>query len=104
MEKAVEGLQYLGDLAEEGSRMAVSDVGVAASYMQTALDSAVLNVYINTKMMKNRNKAIELNDYAGQLLLDGRAKGRLTYETVEKGLRPTDGPDDKVERNKVDFS
>jgi hypothetical protein len=55
-------------------------------------------------MMKNRNKAIELNDYAGKLLLDGRAKGRLTYETVEKGLRPTDGPDDKVERNKVDFS
>ena len=104
MEKAVEGLQYLGDLAEEGSRMAVSHIPVAASYMQTALDSAVLNVYINTKMMKNRNKAIELNDYAGKLLLDGRAKGRLTYETVEKGLRPTAGPDDKGERHKGDFS
>lgn len=44
--------------------MAVSDVGVAVQFARTALTGAVMNVYINTKSMKNREKAEELNTKA----------------------------------------
>lgn len=32
----------------------MSDVGVGASFLKTAIESAMLNVYINTKSIKNQ--------------------------------------------------
>ena len=64
MEKAAETLEFLEVLGEKGSRMAVSDVGVAVQFARTALTGAAMNVYINTKSMKNREKAEELNTKA----------------------------------------
>ena len=46
MEKALELLEILDVLADKGSRMAVSDVGVAVQFTRTALLGAVMNVYI----------------------------------------------------------
>ena len=64
-----------------------------------------MNVYINTKMMKNQNRMIELNEYARKLLMDGRAKSRLIYEAVEDKVKPQYDPElDRIDRNKVDFS
>ena len=64
-----------------------------------------MNVYINTKMMKNQNRMIELNEYARKLLMDGRAKSRLIYEAVEDKVKPQYDPKlDHIARNKVDFS
>ena len=57
MEKAVEMLGVLDVLAVKGSRMAISDVGVGVQFVRTALLGAVMNVYINTKSMKDREKA-----------------------------------------------
>ena len=54
MEKASEMLEIMDILADKGSRMAVSDVGVGVQFIRTALLGAVMNVYINTKSMKNR--------------------------------------------------
>lgn len=60
------------DVAEQlvvkGTRLAVSDVGVAASALRCAMESAVLNVYINTKLMKNREMAQKLNVEAEGIL------------------------------------
>ena len=61
MEKAVEMLGILEELSYKGSVMAVSDVGVGVQFARTALLGAVMNVYINTRSMKNRQKAEELN-------------------------------------------
>ena len=105
MERACEALDYLSELEANGAKLMQSDVGVAASYLSTALEGAVMNVYINTKMMQNRNRMIELNEYARKLLLDGRAKSRLIYEAVEDKVKPVYDPDtDRIARNKVDFS
>lgn len=87
MEKAVEMLDILEALAEKGSRMAVSDVGVGVQFTRAALLGAVMNVYINTKSMKNREKAEELNRYADKLVDEGTKKADKIYETVLKGLR-----------------
>ncbi len=104
MEKACEALDYLNELSEHGAKLMQSDVGVAASYLATAIEGAVMNVYINTKMMKNQNRMIELNEYARKLLQDGRSKSRLIYEAVEDKVRPQYDPEkDRIARNKVDF-
>ncbi len=41
------------DVAEKGSRLAISDAGVAAAFMETCASGAVLNVRINTKVLKD---------------------------------------------------
>ena len=44
-----------------GSRLAISDVAVAATAAGAALEGAVMNIYINTKFMKNREVAAAMN-------------------------------------------
>ena len=104
MEKACEALTYMQKLADNGSKLMLSDVGVGVSFLNTALEGAVMNVYINTKMMKNKNRMIELNEYAKKLLMDGTDRARLIYEQVESSIKPKYDDGDKIDRNKVDFS
>lgn len=87
MEKAVEMLDILDILAVKGSRMAVSDVGVGVQFIRTSLLGAVMNVYINTKSMKNRAKAAELNTKADELVAQGTARGDRIYGVVLAGLK-----------------
>lgn len=87
MEKASAVLDILELLEKKGSRMAVSDVGVAAQLARTALTGAVMNVYINTKSMKNREKAEELNEKAARLISLGTKQADEIYARVEAKLR-----------------
>ena len=87
MEKAVEMLGVLDVLAVKGSRMAISDVGVGVQFVRTALLGAVMNVYINTKSMKDREKAEELNREAEELVRTGTALADRIYGVVLDGLK-----------------
>lgn len=86
MEKALETIEILEFLSEKGSRMAVSDVGVAVQFARTALTGAVMNVYINTKSMKNREKAEELNAKAKKLIEEGTRQADEIYAKVLEQL------------------
>lgn len=87
METAIRVLDCMDSLARKGSRLAVSDVGVAVQFIRTAITGATMNVWINTKSMKNREKANELNKYADTMLRDGTEKAASIYKTVEAALR-----------------
>lgn len=87
MEAAVESLEILDELERKGSVMAVSDVGVAVQFVRTALTGAVMNVYINTKSMRDSEKAGELNDKAEALLKYGTVKADEIYGKVLARLR-----------------
>lgn len=82
MEKTSAVLDVLELLEEKGSRMAVSDVGVAVQFARAALNGAVMNVYINTKSMKNREKAEELNVKAGKMIEKGTKQADKIYGKV----------------------
>ena len=82
MEKSLELLEILDVLADKGSRMAVSDLGVAVQFTRTALLGAVMNVYINTKSMKNREKAEEINQKAKRMIKIGTSQADEIYEKV----------------------
>lgn len=82
MEKAAAVLDVLELLEAKGSRMAVSDVGVAVQFARAALTGAVMNIYINTKSMKNREKADELNKRAAKLIEEGTEQADGIYAKV----------------------
>lgn len=87
MELAVEVLSILRELEEKGSVMAVSDVGVAVQFARTAVTGAVMNVYINTKSMADRDKARKINDRAAKALEQGTALADEIYGRVLNRLK-----------------
>ena len=52
MENALKALKLTETVAMKGSKLAVSDAGVAAAFLRTALTGASLNVVINLKSME----------------------------------------------------
>ena len=88
MEAALKNMEMIRVLGEKGSRLAVSDAGVAILFAQAALEGASLNIFINTKMMKDQEEAERLNYLADQLIATGKELKETTYDAVLKGIRP----------------
>lgn len=87
MEKAMQAITLHEELAVKGTRLAISDVGVGVLFCKSALMGASLNVYINTKLMKNRGYADEVNRKIGVMLADGIERADRVYREVEFGLK-----------------
>ena len=68
MQKCLEGITLAYSYAVDGSTMAISDAGCAAVLCKAALQAASLNVFVNTKLMTNREFATALEHTAEQLL------------------------------------
>ena len=68
MELCCEALECIAVFAQKGSRLALSDAGCGAVLCKAAAQAASVNVFINTKTMKNRESARELNGRANALL------------------------------------
>ena len=68
MELCCQALDCVAVFATKGSRLAVSDAGCAAVCCKAALQAASLNVFINTKTLKNRDVAEEMNRQANLML------------------------------------
>lgn len=82
METVLKVMRLLKILGEKGSRIAVSDVGVGVLFAQAALEGASLNVFINTKLMKDRDRAEELNQKAESMIAEGRELKEIIYPDV----------------------
>lgn len=68
MRKCAEALELISGYAAKGSALAISDAGCAAALCGAAMESAALNVKINTKSMKNRAVADNINAEMNELL------------------------------------
>lgn len=87
MELAFSSLEDIRYLALYASRLAVSDAGVAAAGVQAGLAGGLLNVRINTKYMKDRNKAEELDARAFLLYEEGKRRAEEVWKIVLGELR-----------------
>ena len=87
METILKTMECLEILGEKGSRIAVSDVGVGVLFAQAALEGASLNVFINTKLMKDRKQAEELNRKADALIREGTFYRQRIYAEVLGKIR-----------------
>ena len=83
MEKSLEAVSLHEELAVKGSKLAISDVGVGVLFCKSALMGASLNVYINTKLMKDREYALKINEEAGRMLDNGIKRADKVYADVE---------------------
>ena len=61
-------------------------MGVAAQFIRASLAGAVMNVYINTKSMKDRSLAKKYQEKADRLLLEGTKRADEIYENVRRKL------------------
>ncbi len=87
METVTEAMRELELLGEKGSRLALSDVGVGILFAQAALEGASLNIFINTKLMKNRERAEKLNVQAEELIRTGSSLKEKIYRGVLAGIK-----------------
>lgn len=69
MYKCCEAIELHKEFAEKGSTLAVSDAGVGVVFCKAALQGASLNVFINTKAMKDKVYANTVNIEAKSLLM-----------------------------------
>ncbi|MGI6669752.1 MAG: cyclodeaminase/cyclohydrolase family protein [Acetivibrionales bacterium] len=87
MEKSLEAIDIHEELAEKGTRIAISDVGVGVQLCKAALIGASLNVFINTKLMKDREYASQINNKVDEMLKLGADKADRVYKQVEDSLK-----------------
>jgi len=87
MEKSLEAIALHEELAVKGTRLAISDVGVGVLFCKSALMGASLNVFINTKLMKDREYAQSINGTTEKMLEEGMTKADRIYSEVESGIK-----------------
>ncbi len=80
-------LDVIAEFAAKGSRLAISDAGCAAACCKAAIDAASLNVFINTKSMKDREHAEAFNAEADELLAKYDTLADEIFESVADRLR-----------------
>ena len=86
MELCGEAMEAVAVFAAKGSRLAVSDAGCAAVCVKAAMQAASLNVFINTRTLKNREVAEEMNARCFALLDKYGAMADEIFETVKSGF------------------
>lgn len=73
-------------LAEIGSKLAVSDAATSVMLAHGALYGALINIKVNTRLMKDRQYADDLDQKAEQIVEEYAARALECYKAVEKRL------------------
>lgn len=86
MELCCEAMEAIAVFAAKGSRLAVSDAGCAAVCVKAALQAASLNVFINTRSLKDRETAEAMNARCLDMLERYGAMADEIFSTVKAGF------------------
>lgn len=87
MKLILDAMKMIDRIAQIGSRLALSDAGVGISMCNSAMEGASLNVYINTKLMKNTKEAKALELRADELREQASEISTKTFDYVLKEIR-----------------
>lgn len=91
MELLAAAVPVIEQLAEKGSRMAVSDAGCAAAAVRAAMEMAYLNLLINTRSLRGREQAEALDARGRELLTEAEERTEKVYAAVRDGLARKEG-------------
>ena len=80
-------VDLLAEMLDKGSVTLVSDVGCGALCCEAALESASMNVFVNTKTLQDREVAGELESEADEMLRVYGVKVRQVADEVTRRLR-----------------
>lgn len=71
MKNCILALECMDGLKDHASVLVISDIGVAVSCAKACLESAILNIFINTSSLDEKQQAKEINQQANELLDKG---------------------------------
>lgn len=80
-------LNQLDEMKEYSSKSLLSDIGSGTALAEAALKASVLNVYENTRMMKDKDQAASLNKITDETLADGLKISESLYPAMQKAAR-----------------
>ena len=89
METVLKAMKLLDVVGEKGSTLVISDVGVAIIFAQAAIEGASLNIFINTKLMKDESHKKELDSRADAIIEEGRKLKEKVSGVVMQKIRPS---------------
>jgi len=84
--KCLDILSLSKEVAEKGNINVVSDVGVAVLMAEAALESAILNVKINLRMIKDEKVRTELSSSIKEILLKEKGQKEKVLEIVDSKI------------------
>lgn len=87
MERALEAMELQQEFAAKGTKIALSDVGVGILLCKSALLGASLNVFTNTKLIKDRIFADDINARSQAMIFAGTEKADRIYREVEASVK-----------------
>lgn len=87
MEQTCKAIELLEEMLVKGSALLVSDVGCGAMLCRAALESASLNIFINTKTLSDREIAAELDRKADDMLTTYIPRAEAVAREVTARLR-----------------
>ncbi|MBA3062600.1 MAG: cyclodeaminase/cyclohydrolase family protein [Atribacteria sp.] len=85
--KCLDVLSLSKEVAEKGNINVISDAGVAVLMAQAALESAILNVKINLRMIKDEKARTELSSSIKEILLKEKGQKEKVLEIVEEKIK-----------------
>lgn len=85
-EKAYKLYGHIYTAVQYGNKNAVSDAGVAASLVETAIEGAILNVKINIMGLKDEERKEELKNKCKYLLENSKKKKEEIMRIIESKL------------------
>lgn len=88
MHEICRAIEVLEELSIKGSRMLVSDVGCGAALCRAALESAALNVFVNTMSLRDRETAQRIDGECRHMLEKHGPLASRIVESVMDELRP----------------
>ncbi len=74
------------EVAEKGNINVISDAGVAVLMAEAALESAILNVKINLRMIKDEKARTELSSSIKEILFKEKGQKKKVLEIVEEKI------------------
>ena len=87
VELACKVIDLSDEFAAKGSSLMISDAGCAAVFAWSAMYGAALNVRVNTKLMKDRDYAAELDAKTDKLMDEYWKKADKVYNYVLEKLK-----------------
>lgn len=87
MRQVARAIELLERMESMASRLLISDVGCGAALCASALTSASLNVYVNTRALANREHAAELDAEVDRILTSYIPRAEAIVSRVTERIR-----------------
>ena len=87
MRQICHAIELLEEMGEKGSKMLYSDIGCGALLCRAALEAASLNIFVNTKTLRDRDFAQRIEAEADEMLASYVPRARACAEQVTRKIR-----------------